>query len=138
MSLKFNPPKQVARYALFVDHGEGRGFFKTYDELGYAKIAVGHHRSHDAKILENVEGDWYVLFDIPKGTDRNNLPWKKKRTSWYYRNEERKVAKPMTRDEYAEWRLAVERERIADLSGSLELNPGGVIQSQDTFTQSFN
>lgn len=115
MSLKFNPPKQVARYALFIDHGNGKGFFKTYNELGSAKMALGHRNygmRNDAKILENVEGQWYVLFDIKKGTDRDNLPWKKARTSWRWRNSESKVSKPMTRDEYAEWRLKVERERV--------------------------
>jgi hypothetical protein len=123
MSLRFDPPKQVARYALFVDHGNGKGFFKTYNELGFAKMALGHHNygmSHDAKILENVEGQWYVLFDIKKGTERTALPWYKEMTGWYSRG--RKVAKPMTRDEYAEWRLAVERERIADLSADISLN----------------
>jgi hypothetical protein len=125
MSLRFDPPKQVARYALFVDHGNGKGFFKTYNELGFAKMALGHHNygmSHDAKILENVEGQWYVLFDVPARTPSNNLPWKKVRTSWRWHNSESKVSKPMTRDEYAEWRLAVERERIADLSADISLN----------------
>lgn len=115
MSLKFNPPKTAGRYALFVDYGNERGFFKTYDKVGHAKSAHTHHNygvQNDAKILENVQGEWFTLYDIPKGTNRNDLPWKKKRDSWYHRNSEYKVAKSMTRDEYAEWRLAVERERI--------------------------
>lgn len=114
MPLKFNPPKQAGRYALYVNYGNERAFFKTYDELGHAKLGLRHHYNNRnaAKILENIEGEWYTLFDIPAGTTTQELPWMKKRTSWYWRNEERKVAKPMTRDEYAEWRLQVERERV--------------------------
>jgi hypothetical protein len=115
MTLKFNPPKQVARYALFVDHGQGRGAFKIYNDLGSVKNAyrfAGHGR-YDVKILENVAGEWYTLFDIPKGTAYADLPWVKEvRTGGWYANRLVKRAVPMTREEYAEWRLQVERERI--------------------------
>lgn len=113
-ALKFIPPKLVARYALFVDHGEGRGFFKSYDLLASAKLAYhAHGHRYDSKILENVDGQWYVLHAIPAGATYEDLPWvKKSRSNWRHRELDR--AKPMTREEYAEWRLAVERERIRD------------------------
>src|ERR1700754_2226885 len=122
MSLKFNPPQKVARYALFIDHGNGRGFFKTYNEVGFAKMAHAHRNyrvRNDAKILENVDGDWYVLYEVKAGTERENLPWMKEQNDWRHYRQGIKVAKPMTRDEYAEWRVQVERERVASsFSGS--------------------
>lgn len=117
MSLRFVPPKQVARYALFIDHGNGNGFFKTYNDVGHAKSAYRFRNwsgRNAAKILEMVDGEWYTLFDIPAGTDRSNLPWVKEvtRHDWYTnRDQTRKKAVPMTREEYAEWRVKVERER---------------------------
>lgn len=126
MTLKFTPPRLVNRYALFVDYGNGNGSLKLYGDLGGAKNAWYHQgRRSDSKILENVSGDWYVLFDIPAGTDRNNPPWYKEISKYSWRNRGESTytaAKPMTRDEYAEWRIAVEHERIADLSGDLSLN----------------
>jgi hypothetical protein len=112
MTLRFDPPKQAGRYALYVEGAGAKNGFRVYDELGHAKNAY-HFRSHRgaAKILENVDGKWYVLFDIPKGLSYKELPWVKEIVGWYDRG--RKVAKPMTRDEYAEWRLAVERERMS-------------------------
>lgn len=136
MSLKFNPPKTTGRYALFVDWGNDRGFFKTYDNLGTAKQAHSHrnyNNRNNAKILELVEGSWYVLHEVKAGTPYSELPWYKEvggswRTSAY------KKAVPMTRDEYAEWRLKVERERIADGSASLDLNPGREFLSPDQYS----
>lgn len=124
MVLKFNPPKQVARYALYVGT-ESRGKLYTYDDLGSAKNSYHHKYTNvsGAKILENVEGNWYVLYDIPSGTKYKDLPWVKEVEGGGWRSSYKiDTAKPMTRDEYAEWRLQVERERIADLSGDLKLN----------------
>ena len=139
-TLKFNPPKTVARYALFVDHGNGQGFFKTYNDLGIAKVAHSHRNyggRYAAKILENVEGQWYVLHDIKAGTTYENLPWVKETQGGYWTGyNKRKKAIPMTRDEYAEWRVAVERERIADGSASLDLNPGRNFVSLDAYSSS--
>lgn len=118
MSLKFVPPKESARYALFVENKNGRGYFKVYNDLGSAKNAHRHRNwgtRDNAKILENVNGEWYVLHDIKAGTEYNDLPWVKEmdRYPWYSsRNEKIHRAKPMTREEYADWRIAVERERI--------------------------
>jgi hypothetical protein len=113
MTLKFVPPKLVARYALFVDHGNESGSFKVYHDLGHAKNAWHHNgRYYNAKILEYVDGEWYVLFDVPKGVE--NPPWYKEVTrGWRYDWSTYKTARPMTREEYAEWRLAVERERMS-------------------------
>lgn len=138
MTLKFNPPKQVARYALFVDHANNRGTFKIYNDLGHAKNAYHFAGTYNSasKILENVDGEWYVLFDIPAGTDYKDLPWVKEtsRYDWYTRGEKKsKRATPMTREEYADWRVKVERERIADGSANLDLNPGRDFVSPDAY-----
>ena len=135
MSLKFNPPKQVARYALWLSKASAKYAFRTYTTLGDAKNAY-HFRGHrqDAKILENVDGQWYVLHDIPAGTEYKELPWVKKvQHGWRSNYDINRKAVPMTRDEYAEWRLAVERERIADGSASLNLNPGREFLSDDAY-----
>ena len=120
MSLKFTPPKQVAKYALFVDKGDGRGHFKVYNDLGYAKSSYHHWGKRAAKILENVDGEWYVLFDIPKGTEYKNLPWVKETESRYYYSRGQKTprAVPMTREEYAEWRIKVEYEKLGITMGN--------------------
>lgn len=117
MPLRFEPPKQVARYALFIDHGNGRGFFKTYNDLGPLKNAYrrrnGRIARDNAKILEMVQGEWYTLHEVVAGTEYGNLPWVKEVNAggWYDTRLVRK-SQPMTRDEYADWRIKVERERI--------------------------
>jgi len=117
MGLKFNPPKNVARYAVFAKDSRGQGTFSVYNDLGSAKNATYHRYNSDGiYILENVDGDWYVLFDIPAGTKGQDLPWYKEvsKYDWYLRSEKTyKKAVPMTREEYAEWRVTVEHERLA-------------------------
>lgn len=137
MSLKFNPPKQVARYALFT-YGEvpNQGTFKVYNDLGSVKNAAHQKlRWSNVKILENIDGDWYQLHTVEKGTAYGDLPWVKE-IGYSWRGSPRKRAVPMSRDEYAEWRVAVERERIADGSASLDLNPGREFLSEDQFDSS--
>lgn len=109
MGLHFNPPKQVARYALFVDRGES---FEISNNL--ATIKLKYHargRRYNTKILENVDNEWYVLHDIQPNTDYKELPWVKTLESNWYRSRTAYRAVPMTRDEYADWRVAVEREK---------------------------
>lgn len=117
--LRFVPPKLLAKYAVFIDHGDGRGFFRTYDDVGHAKVAFrvqtnfnwrSNGTTRAGKILELVDGEWFTLYDIPSGTTR--LPWQKDfgDTVWGYRRGIRTV--PMSRDEYGEWRARVERERL--------------------------
>lgn len=114
MTLKFNPPRQAGRYALYLEGAGSKTGFRTYDELGHAKNAYNFrgHR-YAGKILENVSGEWYVLYDIAKGLTYKELPWVKETQSGYWSSYgKRTTSVPMTRDEYAEWRLQVERERI--------------------------
>jgi hypothetical protein len=115
MTLKFAPPKTVAKYALFTEQKDsGRTSFKSYDNLGSAKNAYHAKYNVDAKILESVDGEWFVLYDIPAKTDYNDLPWVREvPRSWRYKYSTVKRAVPMTREEYAEWRLKVERENVA-------------------------
>lgn len=114
MALKFVPPKQTGRYALFADWGNERGLFKTFDLLSSAKLSYYHNsRRSSAKILELVDGEWYVLYDIPANTQYDDLPWVKDvPRGWRYDWRTVKRSVPMTRDEYADWRVAVERERL--------------------------
>lgn len=124
MSLKFNPPKNVARYAYAIEYEKSQTKFDTYNDLGAAKNALQHktrYRNSDLKvayILENVAGSWYVLYTYNKGDQ--HWPWQKPVTVGGWRNGGYTVhrAVPLTRDEYAEWRVAVERERIAEEQGS--------------------
>lgn len=118
--LRFVPPKLLAKYAVFIDHGNGRGFFRTYDDVGHAKVAFRQQAgyfwrgttSRAGKILELVDGEWFTLYDIPEGTTQ--LPWQKdfgRDNGWGYRRSGIKTV-PMSRDEYGEWRARVERERL--------------------------
>lgn len=118
MGLKFTPPKNVARYAYAVEYEKSQTRFDTYNDLGSAKNALQHklsYRGNDFKgayLLENVDGDWWVLYTITRDTVR--MPWHKEVEQGSWRNSYKVwKAVPMTRDEYAEWRLQVERERTS-------------------------
>lgn len=104
--LKFTPPEGTARYAVAYSDQ-----FRVYNDLGSAKNM--YHSIYGngtvVHILERVGGDWFVLFRVISGVERSALPWYKESTSWRTNGF---TAKPMTRDEYAEWRLSVERERL--------------------------
>jgi hypothetical protein len=136
MSLKFVVPpeeKTVNRYGVWV---EGYGFAvrrqlgaakqTAYNRAGIYGYYWGSKRDEQQTnnrivITELVDGEWYVLFDVPKGTKFKDLPWVKntgpKRWDWQanrfvVREEDAEFkAVPMTRDEYAEWRVAVDREQ---------------------------
>lgn len=132
MGLKFIPPKTVGKYALYVkSNNTGNDFFKVYNGLGSLKNAFYPHvfdwrdsTRYDAKVLEMVNGEWYVLYDIPEGTMKEDLPWMKKQymTTRYgytrYYNEkpgwvetaEVTRARPMSVEEYVQFRIAVHDE----------------------------
>lgn len=158
-NIKFNPPeeeaKKLPRYASYA-----AGEMKTHGGIGFAKNSLNNRmwkrkdtdevvgENYDgspryrtiavttyAAILENIDGTWYVLYEIPEGTTRDNLPWmddayrsygRINRADDWFRNHayyQKKVADgeitifryafPMTTDEYVNWRLAVERERVS-------------------------
>jgi hypothetical protein len=110
MTLKFTPPENSARYALSIGK-----FFKTYDELSRAKIAWhshGRYTTEVARILEMVDGSWFTLYTVQPGTSAIDLPWYAE-VYGYVRGigyRDRRRSKPMTADEYADWRLRVDRE----------------------------
>lgn len=115
MTLKFIPPPQAARYALSIG-----GSFHIYNDIARAKIAWWNHgrwrTSTSAYILENVEGSWFVLYEIPPNT--TEPPWYKDvstyRSGYGWRDTKR--ARPMSREEYATWRVQVDRELLAERS----------------------
>ena len=154
--LKFVPPKEEAtkypRYASFA-----AGEMKLHHGVGFAKNSLNNRMwervgdgtfrkgwndreventklvTKHAFLLENVEGEWFTLYEIKPGLTKNELPWMKEYYYGYYhwtlltdyeRNHEYYSAKiksgeyptqfrptKMTTDEYVEWRLAVELER---------------------------
>lgn len=86
-----------------------------------------------AFILENIKGQWFVLYNIEAGLTEDELPWKKEfLVGGYYNNTlmtdyirgnsyyQQKIADgtykvvkknaPMTTDEYVAWRIQVELE----------------------------
>lgn len=91
------------------------------------------HVTRHAFLLENVDGLWYTLYEIKPGLTEEELPWMKEYVATGYsdvpytdyhkgnnyyqdkiaRGEYRVVKKatPMSRDEYVQWRLAIEREK---------------------------
>lgn len=132
MTLKFIPPKPIGQYALYVEGSYGPATFKIYSNLGDLKNAfynrVGfvwreNTTCANAKVLEMVHGEWYVLFDVPKGTKKEDIPWMKTSYKKYQYGHWREVSpteegaykriasRPMTREEYADFRVKVELER---------------------------
>jgi len=142
LTLKFIPPKEEAQsFPRYASYGSGQ--LKTHGTLSGARNSL-HNRTapygwswkDDAKwkqgfILENVEGEWYVLYHVEEGATRDSLPWMKKvwkhkQYGWKYDHdpssnssfhkaenyEVEYVATAMSKDEYAAWRVAVERERL--------------------------
>lgn len=131
MTLRFNPPKPIGRYALYIERSCGDPHFKVFSSLGDLKNSFNHQVMEytgktrvNSKVLENVDGDWYVLYDVPADTKNDELPWMK--TSYrvhkygYWQTVSTsddpnayKMVKsaPMTKDEYADWRVRVELER---------------------------
>jgi hypothetical protein len=157
-NIKFVPPAEeqakLPRYATY-----SAGVMKTHSGIGFAKNSLNNRMwtykdtdevvgetwdkqpryrrirvTHYAALLESVDGEWYVLYEIPEGTTKDNLPWMDdayrthygniQRVTDYFRSSEyyqKKVADgeikifrhsfTMTTDEYVNWRIAVEREK---------------------------
>lgn len=120
MTLRFVPPPEVDKYGVYI---EGRGL-TIHGTIGGAKGRIrnatgGWSAKHNAEyrgalLLKNIDGDWFILYDVKKG---EQYPWIKevKSYSWpnWGKSTTEKRAVPMTNEEYAEWRLKVEEERRA-------------------------
>lgn len=115
MGLKFNPPAEKApKYAVYVE--SYRPSFRTFTRMSDAKQSfyyqtnlVGWFRnsaltSYDAKILEFIDGDWYVRYDVPQGTKKSDLPW----IGQYGQT------LPFDVEEYVKFRIAVHDEKKFD------------------------
>lgn len=157
--LKFVPPKEEAKklpkYASYVVGsgmklhgrlGDAKNSFSkrgwTWEDTGKTEEVYGCTRPVRRRvtlhsfILENVDGEWFVLYEIPAGTKADELPWMKeyyadyqhgyysglytdsmKNSSYCQKKLADGTAKiekrpyPMTTDEYVAWRIAVELER---------------------------
>lgn len=144
MSLKFIPPKEksLPKYASYA-----KGVMRTHTSLGHAKQSLAYRavdyvdysrdypleRYSESFILELVDGEWYILYHVKKGTAANDLPWKKEfldgieygspvsvrsdgltkdSIEWHKSNgyvaTKKNVA--ISKEEYAEWRIKVELE----------------------------
>lgn len=134
--LKFIPPKEEAKsFPRYASYGAGQ--LKVHSTLSGARNSLNNrcapygYRSEkgwkQGFILENVDGEWYVLYHVPEGAKHEELPWVYKRwvhkqygwrtyyTEPTYKPEDYTLeyfSRPMTTDEYVSWRLAVERERL--------------------------
>ena len=129
--LKFIPPRKhkLPRYASY-----GNGVMKTHVSVGAAKQSLSHRVETykgwgEGFILELVDGEWFILYHVKDGTATDDLPWKKRfwyRGYGYYGSsryfvkptwigesdlETATISVPMTKDEYAEWRVKVELEK---------------------------
>lgn len=126
MTLKFTPPPAaVPDFALFVFRDERNGTLRQYHDLGRAKIAWHDHCGGYGKalILQRIDGEYYILHEIPAGTTREQLPWYHSVTkhgryvpSTHDFEPDTVVfeRKPLGREEYADWRLKVYREQLAE------------------------
>jgi hypothetical protein len=119
MGLKFSPPKNVARYAYAVEYERSQTKFATFNDIGSAKLGLQANMNRYASdfkaayLLENVEGQWYVLHTVNK--DDEHMPWQKEVEVGGWRSSYKTWrAVPMTREQYAEWRVQVERERLQE------------------------
>lgn len=75
-------PIQSTPYLTIIP-GRYRARQKTHRTLGHAKNAVlaryswGPGLPEDVAIYEWRDGEWGLLWEIPKGTKENDLPWRK-------------------------------------------------------------
>lgn len=152
MSLKFVPPKEdgakFPRYAVYSDgkmttHGTMRGAKSSWNNRSWTYVEdpdapkdyYGRSRKKVTRhsfILESVDGEWFVRYEVKPGLTFDQLPWVKQQWNAYGywndmpmsdyhqklvdRNERsvkyRHVNKRVTPEEYADWRVAVEYERL--------------------------
>lgn len=128
MTLKFQPKEGVKpRYALYTEDRYGNPVhyraFKTSNNLGVLKglVSRGMHYDgsdtktyHSHKILEFIDGDWYVLYDVPAGLTYKELPWIREVQGWSYSfgSRTRVRAVPMSPEDYLKFRLLVLLEKF--------------------------
>ena len=152
--LKFKPPSvdmqmphpRTPKYASYVASPYSHTM-NTHSSIGSVKLSIynragsyGTDGYYESFLLELVDGEWYVLYHVEKGTKHDELPWMYPLEVVEYKlrpmtqqeldarpsymrgpgyttdKYDRRVTtvrrnRPMTREEYAEWRVAVDRER---------------------------
>ncbi len=142
MTLEFKPPAEkkikLPRYASY-----SQGVMKVHGRICDAKNSLNNRMwryenrvrvASESFLLEMVEGKYYVLYHIPEGATKDNLPWVKEfvSTRWsgrilfdsvkdnkFYLDKIAdgsyrlvKESTTMSTDEYVAWRIAVEHERL--------------------------
>lgn len=157
--LKFVPPKEEQKAYRYASYAGGE--MKLHGGVGFAKNSLNNRMwtyvdtdevdkrrtdysgktvykqkrvTNHAFLLEQIEGEWFVLYEIKPGSTEDELPWMKEyyysygrwdlltpyiRESSHYAPRiksgeypTRFRSAPMTTDEYVTWRLKVERERL--------------------------
>lgn len=140
MSLKFVPPKEDRKFPRYASYADG--VMKTHSTIGAAKLSFNNRgweytRDDDSTkrkyvtkhgfILESVNGEWFVRYEIKPGLTSEELPWmekvyKHRQYRWTYTelptwgNPDAYTVEyrphKVTADEYADWRVKVELERL--------------------------
>lgn len=163
MSLAFVPPKEetksLPRYASYVVgsgmkvHGRLVDAKNSWRNRGWHYVQTGElvetfgrmrpetkHVTKHAFILENVNGSWFVLYEIKPGLTEEELPWMKEylydgwswrpysdymRENKYYQEKLadgsyriKKRPTSMSTDEYVAWRIQVELESRGIISAN--------------------
>lgn len=129
MTLKFLvPPTEQYNFGVWTEGGGFRAHRNSGSAKQSAMARTGLHPWNRTTgttysrvvITQLVNGEWYTVYDVPKGTVYNGLPWIKEEKIHkgyegapsykpIYSTVHR--SRPMDKEEYAEWRIAVELER---------------------------
>lgn len=75
------PPPKIPPYLSYV--GGRRENFKTHNNIGHVKNAIGHFISdreggivgQDLFVWEVKNGEYEIMWNIPAGTKNTELPW---------------------------------------------------------------
>lgn len=83
--MPLGPPPQP-RYLTYISDRGPR--YKFHNDIGQAKNAVGYGRWNWCRggqifewtLIEPMRMGWNLIYDIPRGTHRGDLPWNREKT----------------------------------------------------------